>query len=294
MTISTLDIVRHDACSRLQTWSSQYILPRIPLSDALNTSLRSGLLVGDPGKAYAAFMAQASTPGLDIEGRNVYDIAQHHACLVEVICAYLLGNDGLWKPCGEVDGFQPMSFLMADGRLRRIVLCSNWNALRESEERHSWWTVADTAVTERPMLINAIVIGQSRNGFRLSPWTTGFIHPENSIMRIKKKEGKFTDNWKRVYRETTDNKTAEWLRLMQLDSAFEDIVQSVHVDVPAMRVQILEDIERIAEEILEERTTMRRSNCFRYGSCPMIRVCHHPQPMTPENSGWERRLPVLA
>ena len=283
--ISTLNIVQHDQCSRLQTWSAGYELPRVSIAEALNISLREGLLAGDAGVAYSSFMAQAANPGLDIEGRNVYDIAHHHARLVEVICCYLLGDLGEWRPCGPVDDFQPLSYQMDDGRLRRVVLASSWGILREAEERNSWWTVADTAITNRPMLINAIVISQSKNGFRASPWTTGFIHPENGIMRVKKKEGRFTDNWKRVYRETTDYHPDEWLRVMQGDNAFEGIVESFTVAPSA----ILHDLERIKKEIAKGQTVMRRSHCFKQAVCPMAKLCYHPTPMTPALAGWAQK-----
>lgn len=284
--ITTSDIAKHDLCERFQTWSSQFELPRIPLSDALNSSLREGLLSGDAGKANAAFIAQASSPGLDIEGRNVYDIAVHHATMLEVICAYLLGDNGAWKPAGAVDDFQPMSFQMDDGRLRRVVLCSTWSTLREFEERISWWTMADTCMTGRPQLVNVIVIGQSRSGFRSSPWTTGFIHPENGIMRIRKKDGKFMDNWRRVYREATDYHPSEWLDLMQKDGAFEDVVFHWTAEVPKHRESILRDMERIKTAI--GGTEMRRSACYRFAPCPMAGLCHRG--ITPEQALWKRKM----
>ena len=288
--MTTEDFVRHDSCPRFQTWSREFELPRIPLSEVLHQSLRSGLLAGDPCAAYQWFMARASNPGIDIEGYNVYDVAQHHASLAEVVCAYLLGADGAWKQAEAVSWegieFQPLSFQMADGRLRRVVLCSTWNTLRELEEKNSWWTVADTAATGRPMLINAIVIGQSRGGFRLSPWTTGFRHPENGVLRIKKKEGRFTDNWKRIYRENTDFRTADWLQKMQEDGAFEDVVFSVTADVPPRRADVLLEMEQMAGEMGSLRA--RRSSCYRYAPCPMIRLC--PAGATPEMAQWKRRV----
>ena len=100
-----------------------------------------------------------------------------------------------------------------------MVLCSSWNTLREQEERTSWWTVGDIAVTGRPMLVNVLVIGSAKGGFRQSPWTTGYIHPENGTMRIKRKEGEFTSRWKKVYREQTDRRALDWLTKMQTDEA---------------------------------------------------------------------------
>ena len=297
--ISTLDLVRHDACPRLQTWS-RYELPRISIAEALNQSLRAGLTMGDPAMAHGAFMSRAAEPGLDIEGFNVYDIAAHHAAMIETICAYLLAGEGAWTPakairCDSFD-FQPLSYSMSDGRLRRVILCSTWSALREMEERASWWTVADTAATNRPMLINVIMIGSSRNGFRVSPWAMGHLHPEVvGMLRIKRREGKFSDGWKKVYREATDIHAPEWLKLMQDDGAFDGVVESFTVEPPAGRAEILTDMSRMVGEIGEGSTEMRRSACYRYLPCPLARLCHHRRPTTPEAEGWglKSRAPMV-
>jgi hypothetical protein len=284
--VTTEDVANHDACERLCTWSREYFYPRVPLAQALHQSLRVGLISGDPCQAKNALLATAANPGLDIEAYNVFDLAMHHAALIETVCAYLTA-EGLWTPCGVVscDGFEfePLSYLLPDGRLRRVVLCSTWNVLREQEEKTSWWTVADTLATGRPMLLNVIVIGQARKGFRVSPWTTGYIHPENRILRVKKREGKFTDNWKRVYREQTDHKAEDWLTIMQQDQAFDDLVLSCNAE-PGRG-----DLGKIAREIFARGTEMRRSACFRLAPCPMARVCHHTQEITPDEARWKRR-----
>jgi len=286
MILTTDDFFRHDACERLETWSRQYELPRIPLAEALRSGLRAGLLSGDPQKAYSQFLAHSASPGLDIEGRSVYDVAVHHAALVEVISAYLLGNDGAWLEADSVEfgknTFQPLSFQMADGRLRRVVLCSTWNALREQEERYSWNTVADMAATGRPMLVNVIVIGQSREGFRISPWTTGYEHPENRTLRIKRKEGKFAPSWRKVRREIMGTKPLDWLTLMQRDEAFEDVVYSFTADLKD-RDEVLDEMKRM--KMGGERMT--RSSCFRYVPCPMACLCHRG--LTPQAANWPQR-----
>jgi len=292
--MTTEDFVLHDECPRRRTWGSQFQFPRIPLPQALNDALRAGLLSGDPQRAKEHFMAAGASPGLDIDGHSVYDVAVHHANLLETVCAYLIGGDGPWKPVGAVScdsfEFQPLSYLLPDGRLRRAVLCSSWGALREQEERNSWRTVADVYATGRPMLINAIVIGQSKSGFRPSPWTQGFLHPENRVMRVRKKEGRFTPNWKRIYREQTDKKTADWLKLMQEDEAFDDLVYSTTVDIQeGHRRAVLSDMSRIAKQIEGAATEPRRSACFRYAPCPFAKVCYYPQSITPREAGWEAK-----
>jgi hypothetical protein len=282
-------IWQHDSCPRFRTWGAKYELPRIPLAQAMHDALRAGLVAGDAARAKEVFLGIAAQPGLDIEAHNVYDIAVHHAALMEVVCAYL-SAEGPWKPCGFVDDCLPKSFLMEDGRIRRVVLCSTWNPLREAEERTSWRTIADVCITGRPMLINAIVIGNSLKGFRPTPWTRAYEHPENSILRVQKKEGNFTANWKRIYRENTDQHAADWLRMMQEDGAFEELVFSVNVGVPENRKAILSDISRINKALVRNETEMRRSACYRYGPCSFARVCHHPRLYTPALAGWTEQV----
>src|SRR5208337_4543346 len=127
----TEDIAAHDQCPRLETWGSQFQLPRTPLIDAMYSALRVGLVSGNPSAAKDELIRICSRPGLDITAYNVFDIGMHHAFLMEVVCAYLLNSDGPWKPADAVScggfGFQPLSYQMTDGRLRRVVLCSAWN-----------------------------------------------------------------------------------------------------------------------------------------------------------------------
>lgn len=275
-------VVLHDQCPRLATWSAGYALPAIPLAQAMHEALRAGLVSGDASVARTAIIATAAEPGLDINAWNAYELAMHHASMLEVICAYLLGDGGAWELAGD-------AFLLPDGRLRRVVLCSTWNTLRELEERQSWRTVAPVCETGRAMLINAIVIGNSRRGFRPTPWTQGFIHPENKMLRVKKREGKFNDGWSKVYRESTDKKPADWLTVMQQDDAFADLVFSVNVDVPTNRKEVMEDLQRIQREIEEKPTTMRRSGCYRFSPCIMARLCHGTPAINPARAGWKRR-----
>lgn len=290
MKLDTESFALHDQCARLRTWSAQYNLPRIPLAQAMHDALRVGLLEGAPEKAKQAFIATAAMPGLEITAYNVYEIAVHHAAMIEVVCAYLLGKDGAWVPADSVqcDGFtfQPNSYLLPDGRLRRVVLCSAWDQIRHQEESNSWRTVADVNLANRPMLINAIVIGQSRKGFRPSAWTQGFVHPTTRQMRIQKRDGRFTDNWTRIYRESTDKKAEGWLKIMQEDGAFEGLVHAVSVDVSPRRTEVLGEMEMLAKDIKIEGTGMRRSACFRYSPCSFARICHYHENITPQQAGW--------
>jgi len=290
--ITSEDLDLHDQCARRRTWTSRFLLPRISLVAAMHESLRAGLLSGDPANAKKTMTGLAAIPGLDISAYNVYDIAIHHATLMETVCAYLC-PDAPWKAADPVSlagyQFQPLSYQMDDGRLRRVILCDRWDALRQQAEIHSWRTVADVCATGRPMVLNAIVIGASRKGFRPSPWTQGFVHPENYTMRVLKREGSFSEKWQKLYRENTDKKPLDWLGIMQSDGAFDSLVHSITVDVPARSEEILDEMLVMVKEINDRGTRMRRSSCFRFSPCGFARLCHNKEYVTPETCGWERR-----
>ena len=289
------DVYLHDECPRLQMWSAEYDIPAVPLAKALHDSLRAGLIAGRGSVARETLLQIAAEPGLDMQSSQMYDVAVHHAALVEVITDYLAPEP--WIPAGAVDGFHLDSFILPDGRLRRVVLCSAYSELRKLEEVNSWRTMADVCVTGRPMLLNFIIIGQSKKGFRSSPWVQGYIHPENGLLRTQRiateKTGpnpKFTENWKKVYREQTDHKPKEWLTIMQKDKAFDGLVQYCTVDVPQNREEVLADMVRIEQEIESGNSTMRRSACFRFAPCVFSGVCH--KGLTPENAGFKRKTKV--
>ena len=287
------DVCLHDECPRLQTWSAEYALPAVPIAKALHDSLRAGLIAGRGSVARETLLQIAAEPGLDMQSAQMYDVAVHHAAMMEVITEYLAPEP--WIPAGAVDGFQPDSFILPDGRLRRVVLCSAYSELRKREEINSWRTMADVCVTGRPMLLNFITIGQSKKGFRASSWTQGYIHPENGLLRVQRiaseKTGpnpRFTDNWKKVYREQTDHKTKEWLTIMQKDKAFDGLVRNCTVEVPANRREVLAELCRIEREIALEGTEMRRSACFRFAPCVFASACHRG--LKPEMAGFKRKV----
>lgn len=291
--ITTEDISLHDECERKRLYSL-WQTPRISLAQALNDSLRIGLLKGDPALAKNHLMQLAAEPGLAISGVDVYAVAVHHSSLIELIVAYLLASEGPWKAAPSTSigdhTFQPLSYARP-ACLRRVVLCSRWDAQRQLEETHSWRTVADSAALGLPMLINAIVIGSAVKGLRPSVWTRAFQHPVAKDLRIKSKmkDGEnFNSNWRRVYREQSSRSPADWLKLMQSDNAFEDVVHSVSIPLPPARSH--EELKGMLDEIATTTVgKMRRSACFKQSTCPMVNLCYHPDSPTPEIAGWLKK-----
>lgn len=293
--IDTESIYLLDECSRRLAWNWAEP-PRTSLAAALNDALRVGLLSGSPESARDHLMERAANPGFNLSTTSLYDTAIHHAALIEVITAYLLGKDGPWKPADPTTlanhPYTPLSYQMPDGRLRRVILCSKWDDLRAKEEATSWRTVADICTLAQPMLLNAISIGSMAKGFRPSVWTKCWEHPVSRIQRVRPIVAeKFNDRWQTFYRERTNQSPANWLLMMQNDQAFEGVVNSLEVAIPPDAASTLRQMEKMAGEInqLGVDGEMRRSSCYKIIPCVFSPLCHSPERLTPISAMWPSR-----
>jgi hypothetical protein len=297
MILTTSDFENFDTCERKYLWSRKWLFPRISLMGAMYKALDAGLVSGSPQTAKDTLMSLAANPGLDIQGYAVYDIAVHHAALIEILTTYLLGKGEAWIPAHPVKldnhEYQPESYLMPDGRLRRVVLCAWFDDARKLKEAHGWRTVGDIAATGRPMLLNALTIGNSRQGMRHSPWTRGFLHPTNKTLRIQRvaqrEKEPFSDSWKKVWRERTDFGIPEWLKVMQQDNAFEGNVNSFAVPVSENRELLEREMLERIKEMATAKDRMRRSGCFGLSPCGFAKVCHLSYMTNPGQNNWKSR-----
>lgn len=293
-TITTEDLATWDECPRKQLFSL-YEPPRLSIATVLNESLRVGLLAGSPIDARNHLMSRAASPGLAITADDIYSAACHHAALIEIIVAYLLTGEGAWLPAPTATlgnhTYQPLSYLMPDHRLRRIVLASRWDKQRELEELHSWRTVGDVAATGRPMLINAITIGQATKGFRWTVWTRGFSHRTSKTIRVRrlKEDAEFDSAWRRISRESSSKSVNDWLGFMQSDNAFEGVVNSARVDNVAESTK--GELPRTLDKVAEGEDLPRRSQCFKLSPCPFAKLCYASPPTSPWLMGWQQKAP---
>ena len=126
--LSSEDLHKHDFCARFRTLDARYEPFRLTLTVALHEALNAALRANDASVAYEKFMSLAANPGLDIPPNGLYQIAIHHARMLEVIAAYCLSLPG--ERQGVISSswgdFQPDSFLLPDGRLRRVVIVERW------------------------------------------------------------------------------------------------------------------------------------------------------------------------
>jgi len=171
-----------------------------------------------------AMMQLGEDRGMDTEIHNVYDMVCHHACLADILVSAIRKPDAKpWGPCPKLDGWTSDCFLSPDGNyLRRILLVTHWTDEREYSESRGWFCLGETAHYNLPMQLVVAVIGQQRNGKRLSPWCSGFTHPKNHQLRFRKKSRStsetFNDKWEKIYREDHAEISREtWLQAMLTD-----------------------------------------------------------------------------
>src|SRR5215469_11475995 len=296
MILTSEDFHNHDFCPRFRQYDSRYARLRISLPRALSETLDYAIAKSDPSLARPYLMSLATNPGLDLTARNLYRIVIHHASLLELLATYILAVSTVTQP-------EPISMpwgeyrscpILRDGRLRRILLVDRWTVDAEARESWSWRTAAETAITGRAMLLNIFLIGRANDsGIRISPWTMGYKHPVNGVLRIKRhndeydQKREFKDTWEKVYRENTDHKPMHWLGMMQSDDAFKGWIQSTTIDTPPNRAEILDQIAERAREIHSSHTRQNLASCFKLRPCAFNPACLTDQ--SPSAMGWKEK-----
>jgi hypothetical protein len=293
-----------DRCERLpyllQRWQTPAIRPIAALYEAVEAGLTS------PSNApwevsEQALYDLATTRGLDSNQTDVLGEAEHLSALASFI-VYVLRPEGPWKrpePLPLPDGaiWTPSAFLStSESHLRRVVLCSRWDAYRMVEEEHDWRTL-EGSIYGVPMNLMVVVLGQERDGRRKGPLSRGWTHPVSKQLRFRKRDGGgFDGAWEQVWREKSDFSKETWLDTLADDGVLPDVVQ-IHTVETSNRDWCkiaLKKLARIreAKELPEESPSM----CFdRINPCPFRSCCprgeepseslgfvrlHHPSDIT--------------
>jgi hypothetical protein len=292
MTSATL-LNSADRCARLPYLLQRWQTPAIRPVDALYQAIETGLT--DPGNApwdvaETVLYDLATTRGLDSAQTDLLGEAEHLASLASFI-TFLLRPEGPWKrpePITLPDGsiWTPRSFLdPSESHLRRLVLCSRWDAYRKVEEEHDWRTL-EGSIYRVPMDLMIVMIGQERDGRRHGPLTRGWRHPVSKSLRFRRRDGDdFGSTWERVERENDKATREEWLDAMTDDGVLPDVVQVHSVGVSERAADwcniALTKLRRIreAQEPPEESPSM----CFdRIHPCPFRACCPRGLEPSPE------------
>jgi hypothetical protein len=290
--VSAEKIMAWESCPRRFAWQVRYAALRISPIRALYIALDVGLRTEkDPEKAAEnRFLALAASPGLDITGHDVYQVAMHYSKLAGILAMALRSAwSEPWEAI-EVSGWVSGCYRTGDGMVRRLALVDRWSDDRKQQEVYSWRTIAESVMLDQPILLTAISIGSSHDKRRHSPWTRCYRHPRNKTFRMQRKtsEEDFSQTWGKTWREDSGIPTADWLTQMRKDGCMEDLVHTVHFPVPKQKGEYLAQIGRYVDEManIPDHPPMRLSGCYGFSPCPFTMVCHGAKPPVPESYGF--------
>lgn len=297
MILSSEILTSYDACERRGLWMRLYDRFRVPPLAALYRALDAGLTGEKPEQAGHTIMTIAAQEGLDVTERAVYEIAVHYAHLANILATFLRGQGPAWIRVKDVPlggHLWHSACYEAGERIRRIALVDYWSDDRRDQELRGWRSQAEMAALGRPLILNALSIGQTQAGRRVSHWARSWAHPQNKRIRFKRTTGTtegFAATWNKIWRENSDLTTEQWLDQMQRDRALDEVVHTVLAEVPARAQEVRQDMLRIAREMTDQKPLppMRRAGCYGFSPCPFLGVCYGNQKPVPSLYGYRRK-----
>ncbi len=234
-----------ETCPRKGLYASKFEARRLQAVEMVRFALKSSLTAPcDDSKPFGetagdTVMQLAADRGLDTDLHDLYAPVVHHACLADIMVSCIRkSGDKPWIIPPPVQNWTSACFLSPEGgHLRRIVLVSHWTDERAESEKRSWFTAGEIAAYDLPMQMIVLVIGQQRNGKRISPWVKGFLHPQNKQLRFRKKERStsevFNDRWVQIFREDHAEISREkWLDAMLKDDVLPEVC--LRIDIPRL------------------------------------------------------------
>jgi hypothetical protein len=281
-----------ERCSRLAYLSERWQPPALRPVELLYESIETGLT--SPGDApwdvaEQKAMALAVERGIDSNQVDLLAEAEHLSSLASFI-TFVLRPGGAWKrpeaiPLPDGTLWTPSGFLSpTESHLRRLVLCSRWDAYRQIVEEHNWMTL-EGDIYGVSMDLWVVVLGSERDGKRHGPLAKGYRHPVSKTLRFKKRDGEdFGSTWGKVWREHDKATREEWLDALVEDGVLPEVIQ-VHTVVPERVTEIAELAQNKLRRIRETKETPEEnpSQCFsRFHPCSFRGCCSRGLSPSPE------------
>lgn len=262
--------------------------------------------------ARARFMSMAANPGLDLPaGRDSYqETLDWTAMLGTVLTAISRLALLILRPLPPVRiamgvEWQPTAFADDAGTLHRWISVDAWDRDAIARECHSWYALGDMIACDVPMQLHVVVIGQVREGRRISPWCRGYLHPvlagELRFQKANPRGGYASltgDKWKPAWLSDMPRMTASaWCDKMDADGVTPSLLLHPSIAQPTdgARRQLLAEVEEEAWRIEAETeralrkgtgtvdqpsfpaaTPGARANCDGLVPCPWQAACWRP------------------
>lgn len=284
-----------DRCARRLAFERDYEPTTISPLGLLYAAVEAALIGNDPAQAAKDAILDL-TQRLDVNSGELSPISvvRHVEAMAEVIALALRARFSQMQRLdlasfGE-HRWKSNLFERRSGDLHRLILASHMDDGSLRSYAHSWGTIGELAVLERPIALLIVIVGAQRGGRRHSAWSKGFLHPIQKVLRFqqRKKADGFTQGWKECWREQTEIKAQTWLDRMRMDEVLPDLITVRRVQYRAedermkqARRDMLALIPRMEAVTAEE--PMRRSSCDELGkgACPFQAICYSPTPVEP-------------
>lgn len=219
----------------------------------------------------ARFLREAANPGLELpHGSNPYAVAREWVTLLSTVVRavshltlltvkmpkpVVLNEDLLWQPLAWADD---------SGQLHRWVVTDHWDEDAKYRELHSWRTIGDIVMTEAPMMLHVVEIGNQHEGRRASSWTRAWQHPglPSTKTRFRSPKGEPLRGWKPLY--LADDRNAnhdDWVAQMMREGEVSRLVKHVTVNVPSQTV-----VEDTRSQLIMEGEALRMATLTRLDS----------------------------
>lgn len=313
MLLDASSIRAWDRCRRLGVWRQQWTPNRMTPLSMVYAALHRVMTCTDysgPGMAKDYVMELAAQRGVHTDRDDPYAMCVHYSHLAEVLARVLRQptSAALVKHLPvQVGGvvWQPEGYLTeGNTRIMRLVLVDHWDDDRQLAELHDWACIGDVCMTQLPMTLRVLVIGQSRAGHRYGHFTRARQHPKNKTLRFARKHGRddgLAGSWLNVWREDSTIGPDAWIAQMARDEVLREVAFERRVLVPGQvaRDKVKDDIRRIGNEmsvaldpdIGPVQFPMTRSACdsVMHGPCRFQCCCYSELDLDPGETGLFNR-----
>ena len=276
-----------DRCERRSAFEQEYEVVTISPLGLLYKAVEESLVAVNPLEGIGFAINQACSR-YDVNSGELSPLSavRHVESMAEVIGLALREKFGQAQriPNFRIGEHEWQSNLFEiRGELHRLVLASHLDDDSLRSYAHSWQTIGELAVVERPVNLTIVIIGHQRGGRRHSHWAKGFQHPVQKSIRFspRKRDDGFTGNWKTFWREQSNIGPDTWLNQMRNDGVLGELIVSRRVAYradDARMAQAKADMLALAERIplASQESPMRRSSCDELGrgACPWQPVCY--------------------
>lgn len=299
-----------ERCNRKGFYDARFEAHKLQPREMLTRAIRQALTAREGAPwgeiSGAQVMQDAEDRGLDTDYPDVFGQVVHIAALSDIlVSAIRKPNEAPWLAPSPVQNWTTDCFLSPDGQnLRRLVLVSSWSDDRHYSECRSWFTLGEMAAYNLPMQLVVLILGPSRHGKVIGPWTQGYQHPMNRTLRFRKRsrgsraEGNvFNDKWEKIWREDHADVTREtWLQGMLTDDVLPEVCFRVDVPLPAERqldrIRRMRDIKLARLAGMSVKPEANLSTCDWPTPCCYRKLCHVvPEREPRDGNGFVRLEP---